>query len=200
VNYSLFYNYNKDGDILLISLVNEQGNHSEKLSPDFEVIYRNKVVIGYRIFNFTKIVKIKANGLIVLPPNALIDAINSVLVKYGFTKLSYKNNSGFVIGEIISTHDRSDKSYIYLVDVKEKNIKVISGDKNLKPHQKIVIALSGTRLFDNDSVDNIISVRNVKCDGLICTLKDLGMEESDEVLVLADSAIAGSDFYHSEVK
>lgn len=196
MNYSMFYNFHHLGDILLISFENKNVTDHER-KGQIEVLYHNEEIIGYNIFDISKIMKIKVDGLIILPPNALIDAINSLLSHQGLAKLPYVSKSNFVVGEVIDSKLDQTK---YLVDVKidGKMITVISKE-SIQKGLKVVVAIIGATLFDNSRID--VSLRNgVKIEGHLCTKKDINMEDSDELIIVDDDAIVGADFFTQEVK
>lgn len=196
MNYSMFYNFHHLGDILLISFENKNVTHHER-KGQIEVLYHHEEVIGYNIFDVSKIMKIKVDGLIILPPNALIDAINSLLVEQGLTRLPYIKKSSFVVGEIVTS---KLEDTIYLLDVKidGKTIKVISKE-NVPIGTKVVVAVIGATLFDNSRID-VSLINGVKIEGHLCTKKDINMDDSDELIVVDDDVAVGTDFFTQEVK
>ena len=99
--YSLFYNKDLIGDVLMI--VYNQGKIPNKSIKEENIvkIYSDDELIGINIFNISSIVKIHANGLIPLPANEFVDVINTLLAQHNLDKLEYKKESGFKIGKVI---------------------------------------------------------------------------------------------------
>lgn len=199
MNFSLFYNFSQSNDLLTILFSDDEVDYEESKN-DFVILKHKEDIVGYKIFNISRIIKIKAEGLIVLPPDALIDAINAILSQNGERKLSYIHHSGFLIGQVIEKIDIINHPYLYMVDIGKKEYLVALAKKNdISLKTKIVIVKNGTMLFDNSRID-VSLIRGTKCDGMICSLKDLKMENSDETLFIYDDSPLGSDFFISEVK
>ena len=94
-NYGMYNNHKLDNTLLLIFSC-ESSSRSVKLSEEMEVLYKDDEVVGYRIKNFIRYVKIRYSGIIFLPANPLIDVINSILRKYNLELLGYKKSSGYI--------------------------------------------------------------------------------------------------------
>lgn len=196
MNFSMFYNYHHLGDVLLISFIDEEVTNHERRGQ-IEVLYHENELVGYNIFDISKIMKIRAEGLIVLPPNALIDAINSLLLKEGLTKLTHVERSNFVIGEVVSSEKLIGK-YLIKVNIGESVINTINKE-NIETGSKVVVAISGATLFDNSRID-VSLIDGVKIEGKLCSKKDLNTEDSDDLLIIDDDSNIGTDFFMQEVK
>ena len=94
-NYGIYNNHKLD-NTLLILFSELKENRSKYLSSEFELLFNDETLIGYRIKNFIRFVKIKYSGIIFLPARPLIDVINSILDKYHQEKLGYKSSSGYI--------------------------------------------------------------------------------------------------------
>lgn len=94
-NYGIYNNHKLD-NTLLILFSELKENRSKALSGEFELLFNDETLIGYRIKNFIRFVKIKYSGIIFLPARPLIDVINSILDKYHQEKLGYKSSSGYI--------------------------------------------------------------------------------------------------------
>ena len=120
--YTLFYNRKNIGDVLLINFNNDLEVTSFIKKDKITALYHDDKLIGYNIFDISKIVKIQYKGMIILPINPLIDVINSLLINEGFDKLDYSFESGYLIVEI----KKINKDVITLSDgYEEYNIKNI---------------------------------------------------------------------------
>lgn len=197
--YSLFYNYKLLGDILFIIYDNELIPTSKEVDYDVTKIYYQEKLIGINIFNFSKIIKIKANGLIPLPNNELIDVINSVLKNHNLESLPYKNESGFKIGKIISLeeHPESDHLHILKVDIGSEILDIVCGASNVSLNAIVVVATLGTTMFDG-SVIKKGKLLGIESNGMCCSERELNLT-TDQIkrglLLLDDSYKLGSDFF-----
>jgi len=200
MKFSLIYNFKKENDELIV-LFSDKKITNKVTAKNLEVCYHEKEIVKYKIYNISKIMRIKAEGLIVLPPNALIDAINSILIQHNLDKLNYVTDSLFVIGEIKEIMLKENEKFLYVVNLgQEENSFVYSKFSNIPVKSKIVIAKNGARLFDNSRIADVLFIKGTKCAGMICSTKDLNIDENDEPLILDDDSIIGADFFTSEVK
>ena len=199
MRYSLFYNYHVIGDILMI-VFNHKAKPTRHTKVDDVVgIYDNDELIGINIFNFSNICKIKSEGLVLLPPNQLIDAINFKLLNAGFEKLDYVEESGFRIGQVLTCeeHPDSDHLHVLIVDVKDQILDIVCGAPNVAVGQKVVVAMPYTTMFDGSEIIPS-ELRGVKSNGMLCSPRELHLPNAPQVrgiLVLEDDAEVGSDFF-----
>ena len=109
-NYAMFYKYVKGHDVLVV--VFNYGNKATKYvrNKDLGVAYCNDTPIAYNFFNISKIVKIRAQGMIYLPSDVLIDILNSLLGNN--EQLDYKKDSGYqiVIARTITNKDEKKEN------------------------------------------------------------------------------------------
>ncbi|MCF0107650.1 MAG: DUF4479 domain-containing protein, partial [Bacilli bacterium] len=69
--YSLYYSYKYIGDVLIVNIIPNAFVTTSKRVGDVEIIYNNDTVIGYNIFNISRIIKIKMVGILYHPENVL---------------------------------------------------------------------------------------------------------------------------------
>ena len=74
---AFFYNYRLTGDVLLVDINNQLIPNRHESKGDVTLVYSNDVLVGINIFNISKVIKLKTEGRIVLPPDTLIDFINN---------------------------------------------------------------------------------------------------------------------------
>ncbi len=104
-----------------------------------------------------------------------------------------KNVNGVVLGKVLSVlkHEGSDKLSICQVDIgNSKNLQIICGAPNIKPNIYVYVATVGAKL---DAVDLTIKrseIRGVMSEGMICSLQELGLEESSEGIEIIDEDLA----------
>lgn len=197
--YSLFYNYKLLGDILFIIFDNEKIPNNVVKEDNVTKIYYQDNLIGVNIFNFSKIIKIKANGLIPLPNKELINVINSILSQHNIDNLPYKEESGFKIGKILSVeeHPESDHLHILKVDIGSEILDIVCGAYNVKVDAIVVVATLGTTMFDG-SVIKKGKLLGVESNGMCCSEKELNLTDDQTkrgLLILDDTYKIGSDFF-----
>lgn len=198
MRYGIFHHLATLGDVLLIKISDQIATHS--VTNDRVVaLYAGDELVGYNIFRISEVIKIKSNGLIVLPGNALIDVINSLLTASGFTALPYLENSGFVIGEVLTVeeHPESDHLHLTTVNVGNEVLDIVCGAANVRAGQKVVVATIGTMMFDGTSIVPS-KLLGYPSSGMICSAFELHLDPEHKlkgILVLEDDAVVGTDFF-----
>jgi len=83
-----------------------------------------------------------------------------------------------VVGEVVSCepHPDADKLSVCNVDVKEETLQIICGAPNVAAGQKVIVALPGA-VLPGDFKIKVTTIRGVESSGMICSLKELGIEE-----------------------
>ena len=195
--YSLYYSYKYIGDVLIVNIIPNAFVTTSKRVGDVEIIYNNDAVIGYNIFNISRIIKIKMVGILYHPENVLIDIINSILTNAKQETLSYVEESGFVVGEVKECFEL-DKGYMAMVDIKDRLVSGLT-KRFLKQGDKVVVAKIGTTLRNGNEVKEKVGDFGI-ADCYICSGKDVFYDESTDVLILDDDVETGIDFFKIEVK
>ena len=104
-----------------------------------------------------------------------------------------KNVNGVVLGKVLNVvkHEGSDKLSICKVDIGEsKNLQIICGAKNIKPNIFVYVATIGAHLKAINLTIKPTVIRGVESEGMICSLQELGLEESSEGIKIIDKDIA----------
>lgn len=198
-DYAIFYNYHTIGDILLIISDLETKPNRVVKNGDVTSLYLDDKLIGINIFNISNVLKIKSNGLIVLPLKEMIDVINNILINANVETLEYKKESGFKVGKVLTCeeHPDSDHMHVLTVDIGSEVLDIVCGAPNVKEGQKVVVATLGTTMFDGKKIVPS-SLRGIKSNGMLCSPRELHLEGAPNVrgiLVLDDDAIIGEDFF-----
>ncbi len=198
-DYAIFYNYHTIGDVLLI--ISDLETKPNRVVKNGEVtsLYLDDKLIGINIFNISNVLKIKSNGLIVLPLKEMIDVINNILINANVETLEYKKESGFKVGKVLTCeeHPDSDHMHVLTVDIGSEVLDIVCGAPNVKEGQKVVVATLGTTMFDGKKIVPS-SLRGIKSNGMLCSPRELHLEGAPNVrgiLVLDDDAIIGEDFF-----
>lgn len=198
-DYAIFYNYHTIGDVLLIVSDLETKPNRVVKNGDVTSLYLDDKLIGINIFNISNVLKIKSNGLIVLPLKEMIDVINNILINANVETLEYKKESGFKVGKVLTCeeHPDSDHMHVLTVDIGSEVLDIVCGAPNVKEDQKVVVATLGTTMFDGKKIVPS-SLRGIKSNGMLCSPRELHLEGAPNVrgiLVLDDDAIIGEDFF-----
>lgn len=112
-----------------------------------------------------------------------------------------ENVTNTVVGQILSIeqHPNADKLVVCKVDVKTKEIQIVTNSKTVKVGDKVPVALDGANLATGQ---HIVAgqLRGVHSDGMFCGPEELGITKDyypngdvDGVLVLKDTAVVGQD-------
>jgi len=104
-----------------------------------------------------------------------------------------ENVNGVVLGKVISVskHEGSDKLSICQVDIGiSKNLQIICGASNIKPNIYVYVATVGAKLNAVDLTIKRSEIRGVMSEGMICSLQELGLEDSSEGIEIIDKDLA----------
>lgn len=195
--YSLYYCYQTIGDVLIVNIESDMFPTSSKRVGDVEIIYSADKIIGYNIFNISKIIKIKMVGILYHPENVFIDIVNSILKNAGCDTLSYVLHSGFIVGEVKECF-QLDKGYMAVISIGESMVSGLTKTE-LDINDKVVIAKVGTTLRNGKIVKEMIGEFGI-ADCFICSGKDVFYDESEKPLILDNDVEVGIDFFKTEVK
>ena len=126
-------------------------------------LYAGDQLIGVNFFDFSKIVKLHTEGMIVTPEDKLIDVINAELENAKLPRLPYTRDSGYHVGKIVSLeeHPLDEKAQIVHLDFGAgKVLETTSHYPNLNVGELLVCALDGTITFDGTRF-NAGKIRNI---------------------------------------
>ena len=103
------------------------------------------------------------------------------------------NVKGVVLGRVLSVikHQDSDKLSICEVDIGNfDNLQIVCGAKNIKSNIFVYVATVGARLNAIDLKIKKSEIRGVLSEGMICSLQEIGLEESSQGIEIIDKNIA----------
>ncbi len=104
-----------------------------------------------------------------------------------------KNVNGVVLGKVLSVlkHEGSDKLSICQVDIgNPKNLQIICGAPNIKPNIYVYVATVGAELNAVNLIIRRSEIRGVLSEGMICSLQELGIEDSSDGIEIIDEELA----------
>jgi len=104
-----------------------------------------------------------------------------------------ENVNGVVLGKVLSVlkHEGSDKLSICQVDIgTSKNLQIICGARNIKSNIYVYVATVGAKLNAVDLTIKRSEIRGVMSEGMICSLQELGLEDSSEGIEIIDEDLA----------
>ncbi len=104
-----------------------------------------------------------------------------------------KNVNGVVLGKVLSVsrHEGSDKLSICKVDIgTSTNLQIICGARNIKPNIYVYVATVGARLNAVNLTIKRSEIRGVISEGMICSLQELGLEDSSEGIEIINEDLA----------
>lgn len=136
-----------------------------------------------------------------IDPKILAEKITTAGIEVeGVYKLSEATNC--VVGHVLekNKHPQADKLSICQVDVGNNEIEqIICGAPNIDRGQKVIVSKVGAKLPGGLKIKKA-KLRGVESNGMICSLKELGIENKliptncqDGIYVLDPNAIVGSD-------
>lgn len=200
VKANLFYNYRTVGDVLMAIIDNEKTATHSKIINNITLIFNNEALIGINFFKISEICKIKSVGKIVLPPNALIDMLNSLLLPVCDYQLDYVKDSMFVVGKIIECdeHPESDHLHVLKVDIGTEILDIVCGAYNARVGLLCVVAKVGAMMM-NGAVIKPGKLLGEVSNGMCCSPRELGMDVDyplHHILELDENEVRiGQDFF-----
>ena len=200
LNANLFYNYRTVGDVLMAIIDNEKTATHSKTINNITLIFNNEDLIGINFFKISEICKIKSVGKIELPPNALIDMLNSLLLPICDYQLDYVTESMFVVGKIIECeeHPESDHLHILKVDVGDEVLDIVCGARNARTGLLCVVAKVGAMMMNGSTIKPGKLLGEVS-NGMCCSPRELGMDINyplHHILELDEKEVRiGQDFF-----
>ena len=204
--YCIYYipkSEDPESDLLMIYFGENQQVSNRFEQNGIKVLLSGDNVVGFVLYNFSKLCKIKTRGMVYKPIDSLVDVINSELDNANLPTLEYMEESGYVVAKIIDKKKLKD-SYCYLLDTNKEKI-YSESTSDLDAGENVVVALNGTYLLPARMIVayEINKDKNLISGGRICTLRDLQIFEYndlDSVAILDKDTPIGIDFFVTEAK
>lgn len=109
-----------------------------------------------------------------------------------------------VVGEVVKceNHPDSDHLHVCQVDVgEEEPIQIVCGAPNVQEGKKVIVALHGARIADNQKIKRG-KIRGVESNGMLCALQEIGFSDKiapkdyeDGIYFLPDDAKNGDTVF-----
>lgn len=109
-----------------------------------------------------------------------------------------------VVGEVVKceNHPDSDHLHVCRVDVgEEEPIQIVCGAPNVQEGKKVIVALHGARIADNQKIKRG-KIRGVESNGMLCALQEIGFSDKiapkdyeDGIYFLPDDAKNGDPVF-----
>lgn len=103
------------------------------------------------------------------------------------------------IGEVVAldAHPNADRLKLVTIDLKQRQITVVTGASNLKVGDKVPFAAVGAQLIDGHTGEVVklkaTKIRGINSEGMVCSEKELGISDDHEgIMVLSSEAPIGA--------
>lgn len=186
---SLFYNHHAVGDVLIVIInpILEMTHYDKK--DDLTVIYHHNEIIGYNIFNISKMIKIYHKGLIPSHFKPLMDIINSILKNHQLATIEYANDE-YLVGEVITC-----KNHIAEVSINDEIIKCYYEYDDVDVCDLVVLLKKDRIYFDG-------CINRIDIDGINYSIgknSQLGIKEKATYKV-EDKTLINTNLFKGEFK
>ena len=196
---NLFYNKEAVGDVAFLQIEPTTGEFTYETKNDVVEIRQDNKVVGFNIFNASKVSKITGKGHIKLDEN-LIHDLQKAINNAGFSfELNADLSPKFVVGyvETKEKHPDADKLSVLNVDVETEKLQIVCGAPNVEAGQKVVVAKVGA-VMPSGMVIKDAALRGVDSSGMICSMKELNLPNAPQekgIMVLSDEYKVGQAFF-----
>ena len=200
MKYALYYDFETIGDVLLVVIKPTIIPTKEVKINDVVALYNKDELIGINIFNISKVIKIKAKGLIPLINEDILNVINHILENANLEKLPIQIESGFRVAKIvdIDEHPDSEHLHICMVDIGDKEpLQIVCGASNARKDLVCVCATPFTFMPNGQQIipNKLLGIQS---NGMLCSGRELnleGYEGKRGLLELSDEYKVGTDFW-----
>ncbi|WP_019467701.1 YtpR family tRNA-binding protein [Staphylococcus cohnii] len=196
---NLFYNKEAVGDVAFLQIEPTTGEFTYEIKNDVVEIRQDNKVVGFNIFNASKVSNITGKGHIKLDEN-LIHDLQKAINNAGFTfELNADLSPKFVVGyvETKDKHPDADKLSVLNVDVETEKLQIVCGAPNVEAGQKVVVA-KVEAVMPSGMVIKDAALRGVDSSGMICSMKELNLPNAPQekgIMVLSDEYKVGQAFF-----
>lgn len=200
MKYALYYDYETIGDVLLVVIKPTVIPTKEVKINDVVALYNKDELIGINIFNISKVIKIKAKGLIPLINEDILNVINHILENANLEKLPIQIESGFRVAKIVEIDEHPDSEHLHIctVDIGDKEpLQIVCGASNARKDLVCVCATPFTFMPNGQQIipNKLLGIQS---NGMLCSGRELnleGYEGKRGLLELSDEYKVGTDFW-----
>ncbi|MCI2891112.1 DUF4479 domain-containing protein [Staphylococcus hominis] len=196
---NLFYNKEGVGDVAFLQIEPTDGPFEYEIKNNVVAIKHENQIVGFNIFDFSKVYSISNNGHIKLN-ETLVEAIQQSITNASFDyQLEADLSPKFVVGyvETKEKHPDADKLSILKVDVGSEKLQIVCGAPNVEAGQKVVVAKVGA-VMPSGMVIKDAELRGVASSGMICSMRELNLPNAPQekgIMVLSDDYKVGNAFF-----
>lgn len=193
---ALFYCKPTAKDVLYLLIDPEKTPDEVVKKGDTVGLFYQKQLIGVNFLNFSRLVKIKAEGRITNPPEAMLEIVKNELQKASFPIPDFSCSSGFTVARVMNLeeHPLDERKQIVTLECAGKTLTTSSRYQNLQIGSKIVVLLDRTIRFDGTVFHSSV-IRNIPQDCEIASPHDLGLSEESKSAYIEEEKEVGSDFF-----
>ncbi|WP_087971854.1 phenylalanine--tRNA ligase subunit beta [Oceanobacillus rekensis] len=136
-----------------------------------------------------------------LTPEELAEKITKSGIEIEGVEYVAEKSTDVVVGYVMSCeqHPNADKLNLCQVDVGDQQLQIICGAPNIAEGQKVAVAKPGAVLPGNFKIKKV-KLRGIESNGMICSLKELGIEEkyiptdiADGIFVFPEDVTVGEN-------
>ena len=183
---ALFYNKENVGDVLIMKSNDDIATYFKNYG-DLVAIYKDDNLIGYNYFNISNKYSNLKNGINYHPEKELIELINLELKNNNLEEIEIIEPN-FRVGLVKECED-IEGTHLHLckVDIKDEELQIVCGAKNVKEGALVVVAMVGTIMNDGSFI-NKGQLKGYDSYGMLCSKRELNIP-TEEVrgLLLLDS-------------
>lgn len=198
----LITSYNNKGlnDILIVQLENcivenqiaERKGNITKLTEK-----ESGRTVGFNFFEVSDITEFPQSGPVTLTEEQ-VNLLNSQLKMNGWEEeLVVDDSPKFVVGFVRECNPLEDSDHLNVTKTEidnDETVQIVCGAANIESGQKVVVAKPGA-IMPSGLVIWSGELRGVKSNGMICSAKELGLEQTSKgILVLEESSETGKAF------
>ncbi|RDW16289.1 phenylalanine--tRNA ligase subunit beta [Oceanobacillus arenosus] len=134
-----------------------------------------------------------------ITPEQLAEKITKSGIEVDHVTYIAAKSTNVVVGYVASCekHPDADKLNLCQVDVGEETLQIVCGAPNVAKGQKVAVALPGAKLPGDIKIKKV-KLRGIESNGMICSLKELGLDPeyipadvADGIFIFPEDTVAG---------
>lgn len=127
-------------------------------------------------------------------PEEIADRITMAGSEVAAIEFHGEGIEGVIVGKVkgIEVHGKADKLFVLQVDIGSKILQVVTNVGTLRVGDKVPVAQEGAKLANDIRVE-VRELHGIESFGMLCSAEHLGLEESEQIMILGKDAPLGSD-------